>query len=80
MNVSRLLLDSNSGSECELAVSVLSLLSVLCTSEPVKIMGILSRAVISVSVSVKRCTNCLSTHAFQCFDALGLVAGRASGP
>ena len=78
--MSRLLLDSNSGSECELAVSVLSLLSVLCTSEPVKIMGILSRAIISVSVSVERCTDCLSTYALQCFDAVGLVAGRASGP
>jgi len=45
VNASRLLLDSDVGSESEFAVNVMSLLSVLCTSEPVKIMGILSHGI-----------------------------------
>jgi len=44
--VCRLLLDANSGSAAVLAVDVMNLLSVLCSSEPVQLIGISSRHVI----------------------------------
>jgi len=53
VNVCRLLLDTNSGSVSELAVSVMNLLMVLCSSEPVQMIGISSRHVISVSVLIE---------------------------
>lgn len=53
VNVSRLLLDIDSGSESELAVNVTSLLCVLCSSEPVKIIGILNIFITYVPVSVE---------------------------
>jgi len=51
VNVSRLLLDMDSSSENELVIDIISLLSILCTSEPVKIIGIWNHCIISVSVS-----------------------------
>ena len=40
VNACRLLLDANSSSMSELAVDVLNLLTVLCSSEPVQMIGI----------------------------------------